>query len=59
MQDVYSHINYQEQFEKSLDDLRIIFSRNSYPSWLIEQKIKKFLEDDQNHLEKRNFILFV
>ena len=37
----------QEQFEKSLDDLRIIYSRNCYPSWLIEQKIKTFLENDQ------------
>ena len=48
----------QEQFEKSLDDLRIIFSRNSYPSWLIEQKIKKFLEDDQKPPRETQFHTF-
>ena len=48
-----------EQFEKSLDELRIIYSRNNYPSWLIEQKIKIFLENDKKPPREENFTLFV
>ena len=47
-----------EQFEKSLDDLRIIFARNSYPSWLIEQKIKIFLQNDKKPPREEFFHTF-
>jgi hypothetical protein len=47
-----------EQFEKSLKDLRTIFSRNNYPSWLVEQKIKIFLENDKKPPREENFHTF-
>ena len=47
-----------EQFEKSLEDLRIIYSKNSYPSWLIEQKIGIFLQNDKKPPRAEKFHTF-
>ena len=34
----------ETQFSICLDELRIIYSRNKYPHWLVERKIKTFSE---------------
>jgi hypothetical protein len=43
-----------KQFEKS----RTIISRNNYPSWLLEQEIKIFLENDKKPPREVTFHTF-
>ena len=42
---VYDCCSDEEQFLKCLEELRIIYSRNNYPSWLVERKIRIFSQN--------------
>ena len=48
-----------EQFSKSLHELRIIYSRNNYPSWLVERKIKTFSQNFEKPPRPENAYTFV
>ena len=47
-----------EQFSQALNELRNIFSRNSYPKKLVESKIKFFLSDDKKPPRQENINSF-
>ena len=49
----------EEQFSKSLNELRIIYTRNNYPSWLVERKIKSFSENFEKTPRPENAHTFV
>ena len=49
----------REQFSKSLNELRIIYTRNNYPSWLVERKIKSFSENFEKTPRPENAHTFV